>query len=135
MQITWELFEIANGLKKLASKHQVVFTLKIWSATDHCFQDEISRVDVFFSTAFLETQILLASFFYRKNFSPILLLISSKLGLLTKQYVCCFFIKTCLHSNELISFDYLHSNELISFDYFLNVLFFFSYNILFFFSY
>ena len=24
--------------------------------------------------------------------------------------VCCF-LKTCLHLNELISFDYLHSNE------------------------
>ena len=67
MQITWELFEIANGLKKHASKHQGVFTLKIWSATDHCFQDKISRVDVFFSTAFFRDTNTSSFFFLQKK--------------------------------------------------------------------
>ena len=122
--------------QKHPSKRQGVFILKICSTTDHCFQDEIRRADVFFSMTFLKTQILVASIFFRKNFSSKLLLLSSKLRLFTKQYnVCVVFLKACLYFNELISFDYLHSNELISFDYFLNILFFLSIQCLFFFLY
>ena len=48
-------------------------------------------------------------FSLEKNFSLILLLLPSKLATSvckTLQSVVCCFLKTCLHSNELISFDY-----------------------------
>ena len=47
-------------------------------------------------------------FSLEKNFSLILLLLPSKLATSvckTLQSVVCCFLKTCLHSNELISFD------------------------------
>ena len=70
---------------------------------------------------------LVTSISFRKNFPSVLLLLSSKLRYVCLQnsttYYCVVFLRTYLHSNELISLDYLHSNELISFDYSLNVLF------------
>ena len=89
MQITWEFFEIVNGLKKTSQQTSRCIHLENWTATDQRFQVEIRRVDVFFSMTFLKTQIPVASIFFRRNFSSILLLLSSKLRLFTNQYSVC----------------------------------------------
>ena len=62
-------------------------------------------------------------------------MLSSKLRLFAKRVSVLFFKKTCLHSNELTSRDYLRSFDYVSFDYFLNAFFFFPYNVYFFFPY
>ena len=89
MQISWEFFEIANGLTKTSQQTSRCIHLENWTTTDQCFQVEIRRVDVFFSMTFLKTQIPVASIFFRRNFSSILLLLSSKLRLFTNQCSVC----------------------------------------------
>ena len=64
MQISWEFFEIVNGLTKTSQQTSRCIHLENWTTTDQCFQVEIRRVDVFFSMTFLKTQIPVASIFF-----------------------------------------------------------------------